>query len=370
MENKEDRDAYEHARRAALRADEDTALREAGVTPLRAVTTWEEVALAPILAGEIRPPQPSLFHRTDGAAMLYPGRTHAFLGEFESGKTWAALAASAETVRAGEHVLYIDFEDDENTFIMRLRQLGVSDSDIRDRAHYIRPERPLEQDRGGERPAVKALAEVGDRHRPALVVLDGVTEAYALHELNPNKMDDVARFLALMPRLWDRTGAAVVLIDHVVKSKDERGRYAIGSQHKMAGVNGAAYRFEAGALSPGRAGTVKVTVVKDRPGQVRKFAGKGKEVGTMHLRPAPDRGPDDLDITVEATTYAESLGIDAELLETVVEFVAANPKTSTRKIREEVGGNAEQVGDAIQDAAVKGRIRNAGTPNRHAWVIV
>ena len=31
-------------------------------------------------------------------------------------------------------------------------------------------------------------------------------------------------------------GAAVVLIDHVAKDKEKRGRYAIGAQHKLAGV--------------------------------------------------------------------------------------------------------------------------------------
>ena len=56
--------------------------------------------------------------------------------------------------------------------------------------------------------------------------------------LNIDSTGDVARFHADMPRRWEKTGAAIVLIDHVVKAKDQRGSYAIGSQHKRAGVNG------------------------------------------------------------------------------------------------------------------------------------
>src|SRR5688572_3635204 len=109
-------------------------------------STWMEVPLGPILAGDVRPPEPAILRRTDGTALLYRGMTHSFLGAFESGKTWAALAAVAETIRAGEHALYIDFEDSVETFILRLRQLGALDADIRARAHYVRPERPLTTD--------------------------------------------------------------------------------------------------------------------------------------------------------------------------------------------------------------------------------
>ena len=33
----------------------------------------------------------------------------------------------------------------------------------------------------------------------------------------------------------------MLLVDHVTKSKDDRGRYAIGAQAKLAGIDGAAY---------------------------------------------------------------------------------------------------------------------------------
>jgi hypothetical protein len=187
------------------------------------------------------------------------------------------------------------------TFVLRPRQLGFPDDAIAQRVHYVRPERPL----AGMMPG--ALGLVGEQYRPPPVVIDRATEAMTPHRLNPDGADDFATFYALMPaastvrpgRRPDR---------HVVKSKDERGRYALGSQHKMASVNGAAHWFdpEWGApLSAGRHGKVAVTETKDRPRTVRAAAAGGKRVGTMHLRPIPDRGPDAVEVTIEPPSYAE-----------------------------------------------------------------
>jgi hypothetical protein len=79
------------------------------------------------------------------------------------------------------------------------------------------------------------------------------------------------------------------MIDHVVKSKDERGRFAVGSQHKMAGINGASYVFSVTEpFAPGAHGQATVLITKDRPGQVRKTAVEHKRAGVFHLRSAGD----------------------------------------------------------------------------------
>lgn len=320
---------------------EDEANRAAAEYREMVDSTWLDVPLRPILAGEVRPAEPTIFRRTDGRALFYAGKTHMLLGEFESGKTWAALAATAETVRAGGHVLYIDFEDTAETFVLRLRQLGVPDDAIASGAHYVRPDGPLEGI------ALKALGSVGERFEPSLVIIDGVTEAMTLHRLSPDKAVDVAEFYALMPRRFDRFGPAVVLIDHVVKSKDERGRYALGSQHKMAGVNGAAYKFEperGSELSPGRHGKVAVTVTKDRPGSVRRDAGGAKAVGTMHLRPVPERGPDAVDVTIEPPSYEEDHDRFEDTVAVVATWLAEQPEPVSQNVAEGAG-----IGPSRQD---------------------
>ena len=70
-------------------------------------TSWTPQDLAEALAGDDIPP-PEILARTDGKALLYRGRTHAFIGESESCKTWGALLAVAERLRAGEMVLWVD----------------------------------------------------------------------------------------------------------------------------------------------------------------------------------------------------------------------------------------------------------------------
>ena len=78
-------------------------------------------------------------------------------------------------------------------------------------------------------------------------------------------------YYAGSPRWLARTGAAVVLVDHVTKSQEGRGRWAIGSERKLWGLDGAAYGFE--SLVPfgrGKTGLVKITVAKDRCGHIRQ----------------------------------------------------------------------------------------------------
>ncbi len=106
-----------------------------------------------------------------------------------------------------------------------------------------------------------------------LVIVDGVTDAMSVLGFNggdPNA--DATGFIRrFCKRLADRTGAAVVIIDHVTKSSEGRGRFAIGGQAKMAGLTGAAYIVEPGPTPPmpGRVGSVVLRIAKDRPGGIR-----------------------------------------------------------------------------------------------------
>jgi len=115
-------------------------------------------------------------------------------------------------------------------------------------------------------------------------VLDGVTEGMVLHGLDPLSNVDSARWGELLARPLAAAGAAVEELDHVVKDREQRGRYAIGAQHKLASID-VAYRLD--AVEPfgrGREGLVRVTVTKDRPGHVRRHAVQGGRVAEMRLR--------------------------------------------------------------------------------------
>ena len=238
-------------------------------------TTWAPVELQALIeGGELEQP-PALLARTDGACLLYRGKLHALSGEPESCKGWLAVQASAEQIAAGAIVLYIDFEDTAKAIVSRLDDLAADPAAVVERLRYVRPDEPLDERGWHDLAAALALD-------PALVVIDGVTEALARHGLDLADNTDVAKWLDLLPRPLAARGAAVLLLDHVVKDREARGRYAIGAQHKLAGVD-VAYRLE--VVQPfgrGREGLVKVKVTKDRPGHVRQHAAEDR-IADLHL---------------------------------------------------------------------------------------
>ncbi len=132
-------------------------------------TSWWPVDLGSVLAGDWRRPEPTIGKRRDGRGLFYKGKSHLVVGETESAKTWFTLAAAWDEILAGNHVVFIDFEDDEGTIVDRLRATAPpfdlirgeyqTDQVIKQYFHYIRPEGSLRV-----RANVEDLAEV--MHRP------------------------------------------------------------------------------------------------------------------------------------------------------------------------------------------------------------
>jgi hypothetical protein len=236
----------------------------------RVLPSWAPIDLTSVLDGTDQPQPPTYMTREDGVALLYPGKVHQFMGEAESGKSMLMHAEIARAIRAGQPVLLIDFESDQGTVVSRLRMLGAAAEQIRANLHYLRPDvdpRALT----AELQAWKRLLET----RYALAVIDGVTEAFAVYGVKSIDNDEVTAWGRAVPRqIAQRTGAAVVVVDHVTKDADTRGRFAIGAQAKMSYLTGASYSVE--ILSPigvGMAGQLAIRVGKDRPGLVRPHSG-------------------------------------------------------------------------------------------------
>lgn len=233
-------------------------------------TTWAPVDLTSYLDGSYVPEVPSLFVRSDGNALLYPGRLHSFHGESESGKSLVAQAEAARLLALGESVLFVDMESDAGSVVGRLLALGAPKESIASGLVYVRPDASLRDPK-----ALRDLDSVLSR-KYALAVVDGVTEALALLTDGGGKPEDqIAAFVRLLPRrIARRTGAAVVQVDHVTKSTEGRGRFALGSQHKMNALDGAAYVVEVSQpLGLGLRGVIVLRVAKDRPGSVRPTCG-------------------------------------------------------------------------------------------------
>ena len=79
--------------------------------------------------------------------------------------------------------------------------------------------------------------------------------------------------------------AAIITIDHVTKSKDNRGNYAIGAQAKRADIDGCAVAVEVEiAFGRGIDGALALKVTKDRPGFVRAICQEGKNLGVANIK--------------------------------------------------------------------------------------
>lgn len=252
-----------------------------------ALGPWSPVDLSGILSGAFSPQKPTLARREDGACLLYAGKTHTIFGEAASGKSWIALHITAQELRNEKKVVYIDYEDDPLSIVMRLRSLGVA-VEMMDRGLlYIRPEESIQQ----YQEAVLARITEFD---PSLVVIDGVTEAMTVEGTSLLDNQDVASFFGRLPNPIARQGPAVLMVDHVVKKAQEQGRYAIGGVHKLNAISGAAYKVErVDPFGIGQTGASDIILAKDRLGQVQKRTLNGKGlVGVFSMTSGEDGAVD------------------------------------------------------------------------------
>lgn len=323
------------------------------------VTEWEPVDLAPVLRGECVTPKPTVLERIDGIRFLYPGRLNLAMGETESGKTWWALMATKQELAAGHHVIYCDFEDGPESVVERLRALGATVEQISTHLTYVNPAGHFDE-------LAKEAMEVAIAHKgaPTLAIIDGVTEAMGELGLDPIKGPDVAAYFASSPRWLARTGAAVLLIDHVTKSRENRGRWAIGSERKLSGLDGAAYGFE--MIRPfgrGKTGSVKVTVAKDRCGHIRQHEGIGHAIAMMGLKSWPDGGVT-VSLEVPEATTSDGAFRPTVLMGKLSKAIVEQPGLTARALRSAVPGSNDHKALALELLVNEGFVEIEPGPNR------
>lgn len=225
-------------------------------------STLDVADLAALLETDLEPESGTFLTRTDGTSLLYAGKMHVFQAEPSSGKSWISLHVVREVLDMGGSAVYLDFEDTPTGILRRLQNLGCSSDAMRERLVYARP---VGRYGTAERLQIERIL---DRLNPDLVVIDGVGESLSRNGLSEDKADDVLRWFDLFPRPIAETGAAVLMIDHVAKDPEQRGRWARGSGAKLGAVDGASFQVKViTPFSRHRAGAVKLVVAKDRPGQ-------------------------------------------------------------------------------------------------------
>jgi hypothetical protein len=292
------------------------------------------------LTGEIEEPAPEFLARNDGHRLFYKGKINALLGESESGKTWVALHAVAQALQVALKVIYIDFEDSGKGILSRLRALGVEDEKLKNLT-YANPDQNLTLDERID--LVDALMEI----QPKLIVVDGVNAAMTLLNLDLTSNRDATFFSQQLLKPLALSGAGVITIDHVTKSKEGRGNYAIGAQAKRADINGAAIMVE--VVQPfgrGMTGELILKVTKDRPGRVREVSKEAKFAGRVLLQSSAEGS---VSMVIEAPAMAQSKTRPTHLMEKVSRLLeGSTTPLSKNAVEKGVEGRREWVFIAIQ----------------------
>lgn len=295
--------------------------------------TWNPVNLAAV---EQRPPiMPTL----GALGLVYPGRRHVFSGPPESGKTIVAYIETLSVIRAGGRVVLIDLEMGPWDARDRLRDLGATDDELA-AIHYIEPETPATTE------IIAGLVALA----PDLVVIDAAAGAYELQNLDDNKRQDVETFARLYVRAFWSVGIATIVLDHVTKNTDGRGRFAIGSERKIGGAD-VHLGFEAvKAISRGHNGVLKVTTHKDRFGHLPRPV-----AATLRLASDPDTHAISWTLEASADDTEDDGWKPTQLMEKVSRHLEQTPDPQSRsEITRSVRGKKAYVLSAIDHLVTDG----------------
>jgi hypothetical protein len=311
--------------------------------PLEVAGSWKPVDFDAVVD---EAPSPTVLHRTDGQALLYPGMVNVLQGEPASGKSWIALKACSEEIAAGRHVLYVDFEAGAPDVKGRLLSLGLTHGQIAGQFHYVRPE-----DRMGTT-GQEHLRFTLEAFEPSLVIVDGVAEALSLERYKENDAQDIAAFRNGLSRLCANTGAVVVEIDHVGRATPSRGLDARGSGAKRGGVQGAAYVSSVQKpFMRGVSGVGRLVVAKDRHG----FVGlTGAHVVVVRFNADADGS---LSIELDVPGEDGELGRLRNLMDAYSRHIELRPGLTTRELRAVVAGRQDYKDKALARLVDQGYVR-------------
>lgn len=335
---------------AALEGDEDAlsrALEETHTiaTSGRPALVFED--LGAVIRGEEPEILPTLLYRDDGQALLYPGLLHWVMGEPACGKTWFALLAARAAVESGQAAMYLDYEGSRRIIGHRLARLGATEHEVA----LIDYSRPTGDSTQVGLTAARRVRETS----AAVVVIDGAAKAMALDGVDEDRAGEVLGWMQRIVWPLCEAGATVVVLDHVPKDKDGRGRWARGSGAKLGEVDGAAYNVKVGQpWSRSRAGYALVEVAKDREGVVGAI---GDEAARLCL------DPDGPYLQAELRTPpVKAAGTATDIRDVVLIVVNAHrgQELTQGQLEEEVRGHgswrATTIRDTAEQLAAQGKI--------------
>lgn len=324
-----------------------------------------------VINGNYKKTEPNLLKRSDGKYLLYSGKLNWLSAPPEALKSFTMLLASVQEMQDHNRpVVYIDFEDDVVTVCERLHSVAIGQGyenyqEVLER--WVAG--PLRAD--GTRDNSKALfhyRSVGAafdmklrtwalkhiKNGARLVTIDGCATAIALANLNENDNSDVNKWISGVAYPLTSAGAAVCVIDHVVKnaapgSGGFGNRAPRGAGSKLAAVSGVALSFTVKeAASVYSEGRIEIAVDKDRPGRINVQKRSGKRIaGVLVAKPVTgDKEGVNLSVLAadEVAQLAEQKRFDLVAAEHISRIIAELGPVSKTEIRRVLKERAEAKG--------------------------
>lgn len=324
----------------------------------REPSSWRPIPLE----GPVEDDAPPSILKIEGTnrCLLYPGSTNSIFGESESGKSLLAIVAAREVIERGGRVLWLDYEDSPRRFRSRLDSMSVPPN-LWGSIDYLNPVHALWSKRTNASTGAHAdFVDLLRASRYELAVVDTMTGAMSVEGLDPLSMTDVEQiYRVLTGEIVKRTGAAVLVLDHVTKSSDTRGRYPIGSERKLSGVTGAAFAIEV-TRAWSRAlggepvhGAAVLKIAKDRAGYVRGGRSELSVVASIEVAAEPDGG-----LRMRVVDPRDTVPLPPhELIVRVVDVLRRYPGLSKSGLENELGGKATTVRNVRDYLVDRGVIR-------------
>ena len=218
-----------------------------------------------------------LWRDDDDETLLYAGKLNTIFGKPASGKSWVSLIAAHNALANLGRVLVLDYEDNAVTFKTRMLKLGCNPAEYQDQLKYVSRTDLMENpDAVAEAQAWFTGAEAKAFN---LVVIDSAGSAGC-----PMDGANVMPWYDQHVGPWRDVGVTLLLVDHVPKQDKDRPRGGIGSQHKLAMIDGAALYVSGVVWNKKTGGRIILTCHKDRQGDLPAPAGQQVAVVTGDYR--------------------------------------------------------------------------------------
>ncbi|MGW8565177.1 hypothetical protein [Isoptericola sp. NPDC055881] len=298
--------------------------------------------VAALLAGGIpAPPEPAVLACSDDVALFYTGQVNHVFGDPESGKTWLCLAAVASELAAGRRAAVVDLDHNGMAAtVSRLVDLGASKEALADpaRFRYAEPE-----DRWHLLAIVSDLAS----WRAHVIVVDSLGELLPLFGASSNSPDDYTKVNTATLVPLARSGAAVIVIDHLAKNTDSRAMGATGTAAKKRSFGGVSLRVAVvDQFVKGQGGSARVTIAKDRHGGLRAY--RPSATGNNEPLAAMFRLHPDSRYTVSAPTGSEPA--ESNVMDDVAELRQMDPPpSSVTDVAQRMTWRRQRAADALRE---------------------